>query len=88
MLSLLGVSRLRWNPIARLDAPAAISATRAEAALARVGLGHLADRPLAQTSYGERRRVEIAMALAQKPQACCCSTSRSPASRSTSGATC
>src|SRR5262249_51144214 len=24
--------------------------------------------PLAQTSYGERRRVEIAMALAQKPK--------------------
>jgi len=37
------------------------------AALARVGLEHLAARPLAQTSYGERRRVEIAMALAQEP---------------------
>ena len=36
--------------------------------LERVGLGHLADRPLAQTSYGERRRVEIAMALAQGPR--------------------
>ena len=33
-----------------------------------MGLGHLADRPLAQTSYGERRRVEIAMALAQRPR--------------------
>jgi branched-chain amino acid transport system ATP-binding protein len=41
---------------------------RARAALGRVGLGHLADRPLAQTSYGERRRVEIAMALAQDPK--------------------
>ena len=41
---------------------------RAHAALARVGLEHLAARPLAQTSYGERRRVEIAMALAQEPQ--------------------
>ena len=40
----------------------------ARAALDRVGLGHLADRPLAQTSYGERRRVEIAMALAQQPR--------------------
>jgi branched-chain amino acid transport system ATP-binding protein len=38
------------------------------AALERVGLGHIADRPLAQTSYGERRRVEIAMALAQNPK--------------------
>jgi branched-chain amino acid transport system ATP-binding protein len=41
---------------------------QAHAALGRVGLDHLADRPLAQTSYGERRRVEIAMALAQNPR--------------------
>ena len=40
----------------------------AKQALARVGLDHLAERPLAQTSYGERRRVEIAMALAQNPR--------------------
>ena len=42
--------------------------TRPREALARVGLAHLADRPLSQTSYGERRRVEIAMALAQNPK--------------------
>ena len=41
---------------------------RARAALARVGLSHIADRPLSQTSYGEQRRVEIAMALAQNPK--------------------
>ncbi|HWN15121.1 MAG TPA: ATP-binding cassette domain-containing protein, partial [Candidatus Dormibacteraeota bacterium] len=41
---------------------------RAREALASVGLGHLAERPLSQTSYGERRRVEIAMALAQAPR--------------------
>jgi branched-chain amino acid transport system ATP-binding protein len=40
---------------------------RAEAALGQVGLAHLKDRPLSETSYGERRRVEIAMALAQTP---------------------
>ena len=40
----------------------------ARQALARVGLDAIADRPLAQTSYGERRRVEIAMALAQSPK--------------------
>src|SRR5262249_26768031 len=34
----------------------------------RVGLNHIAERPLGQTSYGERRRVEIAMALAQEPK--------------------
>jgi len=33
-----------------------------------VGLAPLAQRPLAQLSYGEKRRVEIAMALAQKPR--------------------
>jgi branched-chain amino acid transport system ATP-binding protein len=66
-LSLLGLSRLRWNPVARLDGQAALIA-RAREVLARVALEHLAERPLAQTSYGERRRVEIAMALAQNPK--------------------
>jgi branched-chain amino acid transport system ATP-binding protein len=66
-LSLLGLSRLRWNPIVRLDRQAELM-TSAHAALMRVGLGHLAARPVGQTSYGERRRVEIAMALAQAPK--------------------
>jgi branched-chain amino acid transport system ATP-binding protein len=67
VLSLLGLSRLRWNPLLRLDRQTALIAD-ARDALARVGLDHLADRPLAQTAYGERRRVEIAMALAQSPK--------------------
>jgi branched-chain amino acid transport system ATP-binding protein len=66
-LSLLGLSRLRWNPLARLDGQRALIA-RAREVLERVALEHLADRPLGQTSYGERRRVEIAMALAQHPR--------------------
>jgi branched-chain amino acid transport system ATP-binding protein len=66
-LSLLGLMPLRWNPFARLDGQAALVA-KAREALARVGLDHLADRSLAETSYGERRRVEIAMALAQNPR--------------------
>jgi len=66
-LSLLGLTPLRWNPFVRLDGQTALVA-RAREVLARVGLGHLAERPLAQTSYGERRRVEIAMALAQNPR--------------------
>ena len=41
---------------------------QARAALDRVGLDHIAERPLSETSYGERRRVEIAMALAQNPK--------------------
>ena len=67
VLSLLGLSPLRWKPWTRLDRHEALL-HRARQALTDVGLGHLADRPLAQTSYGERRRVEIAMALAQKPR--------------------
>jgi branched-chain amino acid transport system ATP-binding protein len=67
MLSLLGLSRRRWNPVSRLDRQTDL-AEAAHAALARVGLDHLAKRPLSQTAYGERRRVEIAMALAQNPK--------------------
>jgi branched-chain amino acid transport system ATP-binding protein len=66
-LSLLGLAGLRWNPFVRLDRQAALIG-RAREVLGRVGLGHLAERPLGQTSYGERRRVEIAMALAQQPR--------------------
>ena len=66
-LALLGLSRRRWNPFVRLDRQASLIA-RARETLARVALDHIADRPLAQTSYGERRRVEVAMALAQNPR--------------------
>ena len=66
-MSLLGLSALRWNPFRRLDRQHALVA-EARRALAAVGLEPLADRPLAQTSYGERRRVEIAMAMAQNPK--------------------
>jgi len=67
MLALLGLSRRRWNPFVRLDRQTSL-VTQARETLARVGLEGLADRPLAQTSYGERRRVEVAMALAQNPK--------------------
>jgi branched-chain amino acid transport system ATP-binding protein len=66
-LALLGLSSLRWNPVIGLDRQQHLMAA-ARAALARVGLDHIADRPLAETSYGEKRRVEIAMALAQNPK--------------------
>jgi branched-chain amino acid transport system ATP-binding protein len=67
MLALLGLSPRRWNPFIGLDRQRDVF-EQAQAALARVGLVHLADRLLSQTSYGERRRVEIAMALAQNPR--------------------
>jgi branched-chain amino acid transport system ATP-binding protein len=66
-LALLGLSPLRWNPFGSLDQQPHL-AERAHAALARVGLAEIAHRPLSETSYGERRRVEIAMALAQNPK--------------------
>jgi branched-chain amino acid transport system ATP-binding protein len=66
-LALLGLSPLRWNALVGLDRQHQLVAD-AHAALVRVGLDHIAARPLSQTSYGERRRVEIAMALAQKPK--------------------
>jgi branched-chain amino acid transport system ATP-binding protein len=67
MLALLGLSPLRWNPFVDLERQEHLR-ERAKAALARVGLAHLAERRLSETSYGERRRVEIAMALAQEPK--------------------
>ncbi len=67
MLSLLSLSPLRWNPLIDLDRRHDLR-ERAHEALRRVGLSELAERPLSETSYGERRRVEIAMALAQEPK--------------------
>jgi branched-chain amino acid transport system ATP-binding protein len=66
-LAMLGLSPLRWNPLLPLERAQHLT-DQSRAALDRVGLGHIAERPLAQTSYGERRRVEIAMALAQNPK--------------------
>jgi branched-chain amino acid transport system ATP-binding protein len=66
-LALLGLSPLRWNPLTVLERQQHLT-TQGRAALQRVGLDHIAERPLAETSYGEKRRVEIAMALAQNPK--------------------
>jgi branched-chain amino acid transport system ATP-binding protein len=67
MLALLGLSPVRWNPWLPLHRQQHLL-DEARAALGRVGLDRIADRPLAETSYGEKRRVEIAMALAQNPK--------------------
>ena len=66
-LALLGLSPLPWTPVIDLDRKGHL-VDKAEEALARVGLSHISHRPLSDTSYGERRRVEIAMALAQSPK--------------------
>jgi branched-chain amino acid transport system ATP-binding protein len=67
VLALLGLSRHRWDPWSTLAGSHDIHAA-ARAALEQVGLGDSAERIVIETSYGERRRLELAMALAQKPR--------------------
>jgi len=64
-LSLLGLSKTRWNTFGSIPSSFYEEARRV---LARVGLEALARRPLAEVAYGDQRRVEIAMALAQRPK--------------------
>lgn len=67
VLSLLGLRRERWNPWSPLKGRSHLF-DLAHDALAQVGLGSSGLRRVAETSYGERRRLELAMALAQKPK--------------------
>ena len=66
VLSLMGLSRIRWNFLAAFEKSGLY--LEARRILALVGLEALAQRPLSEVSYGEKRRVEIAMAMAQKPK--------------------
>jgi branched-chain amino acid transport system ATP-binding protein len=67
VLALLGLDRRRWNPWSVLAAYHDLYAAAHEA-LRRVGLDESAQRTVVETSYGERRRLELAMALAQHPK--------------------
>jgi branched-chain amino acid transport system ATP-binding protein len=67
VLSLLGLDKRRWNPLTVLTDQRDLYVT-ARQALVRVGLGDSAERVVHETSYGERRRLELAMALAQQPK--------------------
>ena len=67
VLSLLGLDKRRWNPWSILTANRDLYKNARES-LERVGLGDSAERIVVETSYGERRRLELAMALAQKPK--------------------
>ena len=67
VLALLGTTGQGWTPFGALAARTNLR-DAALAALARVGLTTAAHRRVAQTSYGERRRLELAMALAQSPK--------------------
>ncbi len=66
-LALLGLSSARWNPLTRLDSRTQLM-HEADEVLSTVGLDASAEKLLRETAYGEQRRVEIAMALAQKPK--------------------
>ena len=67
VLSLLGLSKARWKSLSPLSAQAGLH-SEARRVLGLVGLEQRAERPIREVSYGEKRRVEIAMALAQKPK--------------------
>ena len=66
-LALLGSEGGGWMALGALSAKRKML-EQAEAALAEVGLQAAAHRRVSETSYGERRRLELAMALAQKPR--------------------
>jgi len=66
-LGLLGLRPSRWQMWRPLSHYGDLS-TEARRILDAVGLLHLADHPVSDLAYGEKRRVELAMALAQKPR--------------------
>jgi branched-chain amino acid transport system ATP-binding protein len=66
-LGLLGLRPSRWQMWLPMSSYRDL-ATESRRALDAVGLLHLADRPISDIAYGERRRVELAVALAQKPR--------------------
>ncbi|TCT05975.1 ABC transporter ATP-binding protein [Aquabacter spiritensis] len=67
VLALLGLRGERWDFWRALRRRSELF-DLAHDALTQVGLGGSGDRLVAETSYGERRRLELAMALAQKPK--------------------
>ena len=67
VLGLLGLSPSRWQMFAPLHRRTDLE-ERAMAVLAKVGLEAVAQRLVGEVSYGEKRRLEIAIALAQSPR--------------------
>ena len=57
----------RWQPYGGASV-FADAETRADAALERLGLTHVAHRPAGLLSHGDQRLLEVAMALAQQPR--------------------
>lgn len=68
LLGALGASGRVWRFFARADRDASLRA-RAEAALEAVGLADLAELRTAELSHGQRRQLEVAVALTLEPKA-------------------
>lgn len=66
-LGLLGLRSSRWHMWRPMSFYGDL-ATEARRTLDAVGLLHLAEQPISDIAYGEKRRVELAVALAQKPR--------------------
>ena len=66
-LGLLGLLPSRWQMWRPLSSYRHL-AEDARRTLDSVGLLHLADHPVSELAYGEKRRLELAMAMAQKPR--------------------
>ena len=66
-LGLLGLRPARWQLWRPMSHYPDIT-VQARRALDAVGLLQLADHPISDIAYGERRRVELAVALAQRPR--------------------
>ena len=66
-LGLLGLRKTRWQMWLPLSFYHDL-ASEARNILDAVGLLHLAAYPISEIAYGEKRRVELAMALAQRPR--------------------
>lgn len=66
-LSLLALSTLKWRPIGHASSDRHLK-DKAVHWLSRVGLEHLGERKVSSCSYGEKRRLELALALAQEPR--------------------
>ena len=66
-LGLLGLRPSRWQMWRPLSYYGDLT-TEARRILDAVGLLHLAAHPVSDIAYGEKRRVELAIALAQKPR--------------------
>jgi branched-chain amino acid transport system ATP-binding protein len=65
-LAAIGTTTTGWIPFGSFARREDVNA-RARAALATVGLESQAHRTASETSYGERRRLELAMVLVQNP---------------------